>query len=758
MSCESRASGFLGISLRLLCLLWLLILSGSTCADTEYYRHILFDNSLESDAYYYSAGKASSPSTLELDHGKLPVSKTVFYTPPNALRLKWRSAPDGGWEASIRAIDFRNRQISFRGDVLYFWCFSPEGIPASELPLIQLSDTNRGFSKPVKLGSFIKDLAAGKWVQVQIPLQEFKTGSLHSFQPDRTDKVVFVQDTPDAADHTLIIDEIKIDDAADSGTTASEAVSKLPAPRNLSAESYERHIDIRWDPIDAPELERYIVYRSWDNRDFQPIGIEVPGINRYTDYIGKPGKTAFYRVAASDRGYEKSSLSESATGTTRSMSDDELLTMLQKACFRYYWEAAHAKAGMTLENVPGDDRIVATGASGFGIMALIVGVDRGFISRDQGLERLARIVSFLEKVPRYHGAWSHFMDGETGETLPVFDMFDNGGDLVETAFLMEGLLAARQYFNGPSDGERDLFARISQLWETVEWDWYRRSPQSDALYWHWSPQWSWYINHRLTGFNEAMIVYLLAIASPTHSVPAELYYSGWANRGAAGAKYRRGWSGSSAGEHYTNGHAYYGIKLDVGVGSGGPLFFAHYSYMGFDPRGIHDRYTDYFENNRNMARINLAYCLRDSGHYKGYGANFWGLTASDGPDGYLPHEPTLKDDDGTMTFTGALSSFPYTSEASLAMLKHIYRDLGSQVWGVYGPRDAINLSQDWISPIFMGLNQAPITVMIENYRTGLIWKLFMSNPEIRPMLDRVGFKPEVSKTKVSPKTRAAHRP
>jgi len=180
--------------------------------------------------------------------------------------------------------------------------------------------------------------------------------------------------------------------------------------------------------------------------------------------------------------------------------------------------------------------------------------------------------------------------------------------------------------------------------------------------------------------------------------------------------------------------------------------------MGFDPRGIHDRYTDYFQNNRNMARINLAYCLRDSGHYKGYGANFWGLTASDGPDGYLPHEPTLKDDDGTMTFTGALSSFPYTSEASLAMLKHIYRDLGSQVWGVYGPRDAINLSQDWISPIFMGLNQAPITVMIENYRTGLIWKLFMSNPEIRPMLDRVGFKLEVSKTKVSPKTRAAHRP
>jgi hypothetical protein len=758
MSVESRASYFLGSAVRFLGLLWLLTLSSSATGDTEYYRHILFDNSLESDAYYYSAGKASSPSTLELERGRLPVSETIFYTPPNALRLKWRSVPDGGWEASIRAINFRNRQINFRGDVLYLWCFSEESIPASELPLIQLSDTNKEFSKPLKLGSFAQDLPAKKWVQVRIPLQEFKTGSLHSFQPDRTETVVFVQDAVDSADHTLIVDEIKIDDAADSSTTTSETVSNLPAPRNVSVESYERHMDLQWDPVEAPELQRYVVYRSWDNRDFQPIGIQVPGINRYTDYLGKPGRTAFYKVAASDRRYGKSSLSESVTGTTRSMSDDELLTMLQKACFRYYWEGAHPVAGMTLENIPGDDRIVATGASGFGIMALIVGVDRGFISHDQGLDRLVKIVSFLESAPRYHGVWPHFMDGETGQTLPVFDMFDNGGDLVETAFLMEGLLSARQYFNGPSEREGDLFARISHLWETVEWDWYRRSRQSDALYWHWSPEWSWYINHRLTGFNEAMIVYLLAVASPTHAVPAELYYSGWANQGEAGTKYRRGWSGSSEGEQYTNGHSYYGIKLDVGVSSGGPLFFAHYSYQGFDPRGIHDRYTDYFENNRNLARINLAYCLRDPGHYKGYGANFWGLTASDGPDGYMPHEPTLRVDDGTMTFTGALSSFPYTPEASLAMLKHVYRDLGDPVWGVYGPRDAINLSQDWVSPIFMGLNQAPITVMIENYRSGLVWKLFMSNPEIKPMLDQIGFKPDANKTKVSRKAQAAHRP
>lgn len=711
-------------------------------ADTEYYKHVLFDNSLESDAYYYSSGKASFPSSIELIHGKLPVSHDVFYTPPNALRLKWRSGPVGGWEAEIRAINFRNRELNFHGDTLFFWCFSREGIPAGDLPLIQISDTGRNFSSLLALGNFVGDLAPEKWVQVHIPLTEFETASIHELEPRRVDKVVFTQNASDSGEHTLIVDDITVDDQTVSSSDASRSARALPTPENVGAKGYERHIDITWDPTDSPTLERYVIYRSMDGVDFKPVGIQVPGVNRFSDYLGKTDVSARYKVVASDHSYNLSPFSNVATAETRALNDDELLTMLQEACFHYYWEGAHPVAGLTLENIPGDDRIVATGASGFGIMALIVGVNRGFITREQGLERLTKIVTFLEKAPRYHGAWSHFMDGQTGQSLPVFSAIDNGGDLVETAFLMEGLLSARQYFNGPTEPEKNLFERISHLWETVEWDWYRHYPQSDALYWHWSPQWSWYINHRLTGFNEAMIVYLLAIASPTHGVPAGLYYTGWANQQDVGAKYREGWSDTDEGYNYVNGNTYYGIKLDVGVGSGGPLFFTHYSYMGFDPRGIHDRFTDYFQNNRNIARINLAYCVDDPGHYQGYGANSWGLTASDGPDGYMPHEPRLTLDDGTMTFTGALSSFPYTPEASMAALKHIYRDLGDEAWGVYGPRDAINLSKDWVSPIFMGLNQAPITVMIENYRTGLIWKLFMSNPEIRPMLDRIGFKPD----------------
>ena len=417
------------------------------------------------------------------------------------------------------------------------------------------------------------------------------------------------------------------------------------------------------------------------------------------------------------------------------MDDEELLTMVQEASFRYYWEGAHPEAGLALENIPGDPDIVAVGASGFGIMALVVGVERGFITREEGRTRMETIVGFLEGADRFHGVWPHFLDGRTGRTMPVFGRYDNGGDLVETSFLVQGLLAARQYFKE----DQALYSRITALWEGVEWDWYRREPDSDFLYWHWSPDYAWQLGHPLIGWNETMITYLLAIASPTHGVPAELYHTGWAGTSDRAVAYRRGWGRTTEGDHYVNGHAYYGIELPVGVGSGGPLFFIHYPFLGFDPRGRRDRYANYFENNRRIAEISRAYSVDNPREHVGYSAAAWGLTASDGPWGYMAHDAAPRNDTGTLTPTGALASFPYTPEASVEALKHFYRDLGSRLWGVYGFRDAINLNENWVSPIFMGLNQAPIVVMIENGRTGLVWDLFTANPEIAPALEEIGF-------------------
>ena len=716
-------------------------LASASCsvAQTAYYRHIFFDNGPHTSQYFYSSGKAVEPSTLEVLDKKLPLSSEVFFTPPNSLRISWRSQAGGSWAAQIKVLAIRDREILFAGDTLSFWLYSEEKIAASALPGLRLHDTNRGFSKEIRIGEFCGDIAAKKWTRVRIPLNGIKPESVTSFEVHRLSSMIFEQGAADSRPHTLFVDEFRIENASASSTSSKPVP---PAPRNLRAHAYERHVDLSWDAPkanseDESALGRFIVYRSFDGANFRPIGMQTPGVYRYTDFLGKVGAKAYYKVVASDANYRQSAPSGIASATTRSMTDDELLTMLQEACFRYYWEGAHPDSGMIRENLPGNDRIVATGASGFGVMALVVGVERGFITRQQGVERLNRITTFLENAPRYHGAWSHFMNGTTGQSLPVFDVIDSGGDLVETAFLVQGLLAARQYFNQSTPQEVALAKRITHLWETVEWDWYRKSQDSDALYWHWAPEWSWFINHRLTGFNETMIVYLLAIASPTHGVAPELYYTGWAGQSEAAELYRKGWSGSSEGEHYANGTKYYEIKLDVGVGSGGPLFFAHYSYMGLDPHSLTDLYTNYFANNRNLALINRAYAIDNPGKHKTYGADAWGLTASDGPRGYVPEAPNPPDDKGTLAPTGALASFPYTPDASMAAFKHFYRDLGDRAWGIYGPIDAYNLDEDWWSPIYMGLNQAPITVMVENHRTGLVWKLFHSNPEIQTMLKKV---------------------
>lgn len=694
----------------------------SAWADQNYSQQVFFENSLSPQDYFYSHGKAIAPSALTLVEGKLPIETTRFVSGPNALELQWKSEADGGWAAELRLYEWRDRTLEFPGANLWLWLRSEDGIRASDLPRLALRDTGRNFSHPLDIGKFTDDLPAGKWVRVRIQLTAFRTSSVHPFEPHHLNALVFSQGAADSAPHTLLIDDIRIEDDPPAGQAAP------PTPRGVQAKGYERHIDISWNPVDDVNLAQYVIYRSVGGAAFQAIGVQRAGVNRYCDYTGNDHMLASYRVTARTSSLRESQPSAEATASTHPMTDDELLTMVQEASFRYYWEADEPHSGMTRENTPGNDDIVAVGASGFGVMAVVVGAQRGFITRQDAIERLLRITGFLETADRYHGAWPHFLSGSTGRRLPVFDMYDNGADLVETSFLLEGLLTARQYFKADSASGRELYDRITNLWEGVDWDWFRATPKRDALYWHWSPEYSFYIANRLTGWNEVMITYLEAIASPTHGIPPGDYYSGWVGEGI--------------GNHYANSGVYYGITLPVGQGTGGPLFFTDYSFMGFDPRGHHDRFADYFDNNRSQALINQQYCIHNPHQWKGYGADTWGLTAVDGPEGYVPYEPTFDLDDGTIAPTGAISAFAYTPQQSMAALKHFYRDLGAQVWSIYGFRDAFNLQENWYSGITMGLNQAPMAVMIENYRTDLIWRNFMANPEVEPMLQKIGFLPD----------------
>lgn len=400
------------------------------------------------------------------------------------------------------------------------------------------------------------------------------------------------------------------------------------------------------------------------------------------------------------------------------ISNDDLLTLVQRQTFKYFWDFAHPASGMARErNTSGN--LVTSGGSGFGVMALIVGMERGFISRNDGLIRLATILSFLEAADRFHGAWSHWINGNTGATMP-FSANDNGGDLVETSLLMQGLLTMRQYLEGAVPAEKQLIDRINALWGSVEWDWYRRDGQ-DVLYWHWSPDKEWAMNLPIRGWNESLITYVLAAASPTHGIPESVYTKGWARDGAM-----------------RNGEMYEGVELPLGPPSGGPLFFSQYSFLGIDPRGLSDGYANYWNQNVNHTLINYRYCLRNPRTYIGYGsAGGWGLTASDSHDGYSAHAPT--NDLGVITPSAALSAFPYTPDESMAALKFFYYTLGDRLWGTYGFYDAFNLTEQWVADSYLAIDQGPIIAMIENYRTGLLWDLFMSAPEVKAGLRKLGF-------------------
>lgn len=409
--------------------------------------------------------------------------------------------------------------------------------------------------------------------------------------------------------------------------------------------------------------------------------------------------------------------------STETLADEELMNLVQKKTFNYFWDGAEQSSGLALERSNGSSKTVTTGGTGLGIASFPAAVERGWITRQQAIERLQKILTFLEKVPTYHGAFSHWYNGATAETIPFSEM-DDGGDLVETALLMQGLLINRQYFDKDTKAERSIRKRITALWKAVEWTWYTQN--ENVLYWHWSPEHGFAIGQEVTGYNEALIVYVLAASSPTHPIDPKVYHQGWARNG-----------------NIKNGNSYYGVTLPLGPEKGGPLFFAHYSFIGLNPHGLTDRYANYWKQNKAHTLINYKYCMNNPLSYRGYGPKSWGLTASDEPNGeYGVHSPT--NDLGIITPTAAISSIPYTPKKSLAAMHFFYEELGDRLWGKYGFHDAYSLQDQWFAESYLAIDQGPIVAMIENYRTGLLWELFMSDPEIQKGLKRLGFSsPEI---------------
>ncbi len=401
------------------------------------------------------------------------------------------------------------------------------------------------------------------------------------------------------------------------------------------------------------------------------------------------------------------------------ISNDSLLTLVQKQTFKYFRDHAHPVSGLARERFGSGD-VVTSGGSGFGLMAILVGIERGFITRQQGFEHLQKIVNFLNNpaTEKFHGAFPHWLNGTTGKAI-AFSTKDNGGDLVETAYLIQGLLTVKQYFLNGNASEKALCDTIQKIWQNVEWTWYQKDNQN-KLYWHWSSNYNWDMNMPVTGWNEALIVYVLAASSPTFPISKQVYDEGWARNGAI-----------------KNGKTFFGIQLPLGEDRGGPMFFAHYSFLGQDPRNLQDTYTKYWTQNVAHARINYEYCKANPKNQKGYSDQFWGLTASDIKNGYTASSPN--NDVGVIAPTAALSSFPYTPEESMKALKFFYYILGDKLWGNYGFYDAVNLNDGWFANSYLAIDQGPIICMIENYRTQLLWNYFMNDKDIQSGLNKLGF-------------------
>ncbi len=418
--------------------------------------------------------------------------------------------------------------------------------------------------------------------------------------------------------------------------------------------------------------------------------------------------------------------------TENNYTDIEIVSMVQSDAIKYFWDYAESNSKLARERYhtenPGmDATVVSTGGSGFGLMSLLVGINNNYLDRTQAVSRLTTALDFLENADRFHGAWSHWINGTNGDVLP-FSTMDNGGDLVETAFLSQGLICVREYFkNSTVASEIALSQKADALWKGVEWNWYTQG--QNVLYWHWSPNYNFQMNHQLQGFDETLITYVLAAASPNYSIEKSVYTQGWARNGAI-----------------LNGGARYGIPVVVahnGVGGNvGPMFWSHYSFLGLDPRGLTDDYVNYQNVTTNHAKIMYQYCVANPKSWNGYSSKNWGLTASysrnsDGTTGYSAHQPA--NDLGIISPTAAISNMPYTPTESMNYLRFLYNENKSKYVGVAGPYDAYSIHYNWVTPRYLAIDQGTIAPMIENQKSAFLWSLFMNAPDVKAGLIKLGF-------------------
>ena len=679
--------------------------------DTTFYDQGIVDvNNLGESEFEHT-----HPPGLPQYNDKIPAS-TFAFKGETSLKFNYTSAASGDWKVSVYRAGWI--AVSIKGlDSLALYIYPANEIPSSALPLIALRARNKSgsgdaTSQYYKLSEYNDDVPAGQWTRLTFPLSEIFNDEQNSqLNFAETIGIIFRQSEKNDVSRQFYIDEI----------AAFKSIGEVPPVENFTVTGYDSHAELTWTPP-LNDLT-YQIFASFDGGHTYELRTETAE-NYYLDFVPQEGRniSVHYRVIASVQ--NKVSEPAEAIAEIHDYTDEELLDMVQQYSFRYFWEGAHQPSGMILERSNGSENTAASGATGMGLMAMIVAHERGYEPRDSIKNRILKILDFLENCERHHGAWSHWYNADTGETQP-FSPDDDGGDIVETSYVAEGLIALKNYFSGNDSQSVQIREKSDKLWREVDWEWYRNGGQN-VLFWHWSPNFNFQKNMRVRGWNEALITYIMAAASPTHGIPKEVYTQGWALNGAI-----------------VRPRKYYNLPISLAPDWGGPLFFIHYTHLGINPHGLKDEYADYWQEHVNTAKIHVLYAMDNPKDFENYSDSCWGLTASDDPFGYTAHAPVLNDN-GTISPTAALSSFPYTPEESMKALKYFYRERGPDIFGLYGPYDAFNDELNRVQEAWIGIDQGPIVVMIENYRSGLLWNNVMKDAEVRAGLDKLGFQYETT--------------
>ncbi len=690
--------------------------------DQTFYDQGIVDlNSLGNSVFEHTA-----PPCCPGYNDKMPCTSNA-YSGTSALKFSYTSNAGGNWIASIFKSDWGAVGITAYTD-LTFYIYSESGMPQSALPAIGLKafrndNGAEDNSATYPLGDYNEAIPAGQWTLVKIPLATILNDVTNNhLNFSQTKAVVFKQSEANGVQRTFYMDDVAV----------SVAVTQVDPVQNLNAQGYDSHVELTWTK--PGEGLTYRIEASFDGgANYELRGTTTSDF--YMDFVRDKGTNLAVRYRITS--VFGSTVSDPVEGqaSTRDFTDEELLEMVQQYTWRYFWDEAHPTYGLIRERTNDENpNRITSGGTGMGLMALIVGHERNFAPQHEIKNRILKILNFLDICPTYHGAFSHWYNGATGQTIP-FSAKDDGGDIVETSFAAAGLIALKNYFIGDDAQSVQIRQLADKIWKEIEWSWYRRNNQN-VLYWHWSPNYGWDMNFAIGGFNETMVTYIMAASSPTHGVPAEVYHQGWARSGAI-----------------KNPRQFYGYNLDLAPDYGGPMFWIHYTHLGLNPHQMKDQYANYWTESVNVAKIHHAYAVQNPKGHTNYSDKNWGITASDDPDvGYQEHRPQ-HNDNGTIAPTAALGSFPYTPQESMKALKYFYRERGADLFGPMGFYDAFNDNQSWVKQSYLAIDQGPILIMMENHRTGLIWNTVMKDADVKAGLKKLGYEKVDTSIGKGPKVR-----